>query len=367
MPSRPDAPGIGIGRIWIGLLLAYAPPTQGVLFRDTGDPAYNTAAPTGLLAGSGWQFEGQWGGFLGTPIAPRFFIAATHVNGNNTNWTFTWNGFAYHPVGFSRCPDADLTVWQVAETFPDYATLYTATNEVGRHCVVIGRGTRRGDPVGVAGATNGWQWGPGDGVERWGENDVASVEDLGPGLGQTLRATFDLGGGTNECHLSVGDSSGAMFILDGTTWKLAGIHYAVDGYFSTNADGSFFFNAALLDMLGLYVGEGTTWTLQTNSAPSAFYSTRISANASWIRSVIDFLPGPDLQIVGVRLDGADVLIDLATGSNRLYRVDYATDLVSPVWTTLTNNVPGTGGGVTVTDFKPGNQDPSRYYRAVLVQ
>ena len=367
MSLRPAGPGLKTAWIGVGLLLLGSFPAAGVLFKDTGDPTHNTSPPTGLLEGSGWQYQGQWGGFLGTPIAPRFFIAATHVNGGDTNRTFSWNGFAYHPVAFTNCPQADLTVWQVAETFPDYAPLCTASNEVDRHCVAFGRGTRRGDPVVADGLTNGWFWGPGDGVQRWGENDVASIEDLGPGLGQTLRATFDRTGGSNECHLSVGDSSGALFIRDGPVWKLAGIHYAVDGYFSTNSDGNPSFNAALLEMKGLYKGEGTEWTLQTNPAPSAFYSTRISANAGWILSVIDFLPGSDLQLLGARRSGADMLIDLATGTNRLYRVEYITNLVAPVWTTLTNNLRGTGGVVTVTDADVIARNPSRYYRAALLR
>jgi hypothetical protein len=364
---RPGAPWMHTPLALGVCLLAFAPASRGILFKATGDPAYNTSAPTGALAGSGWQYQGQWAGFLGTPIAPRFFIAATHVNGGNTNVTFDWNGFSYHPVAFSNCPSADLTVWQVAETFPDYARLYTAADEVGRHVVVFGRGTRRGEPVVLNGLTNGWQWGPGDGVERWGENDVASIAELGPGLGETLRATFDRNGGSNECHLSVGDSSGAMFILEGGLWKLAGIHYAVDGPFSTNADGSGPFNAALLQMQGLYVDEGTSWTLQVRPAPSAFYSTRISANVTWINRVIDFRPGPDLQMTAVRRNGADLLIDLATGSNRLYRVDCATNLNAPVWSTLTNNVAGTGGIVTVTDPNALSERRNRYYRAVLLR
>jgi hypothetical protein len=352
---------------WFLALLLLAVRSHAVLFKSTADPSYNTNAPTGSLTNSGWQYEGQWNGFLATPIAPAFFIAAKHVGGSMGD-VFVLNGFTYHTVAFSDCPNCDLRVWQVAETFPMYAPLYTNANEVGNHCVVFGRGTQRGDAVIVGGTTSGWKWGSGDGVQRWGENDVTSIYD-DPNLGQFLQCTFDRNGGSNECHLSVGDSSGAMFIQDGSTWKLAGIHYAVDGYFSTDGTTDTQFDAALTDMGGLWIGSGTDWTFITNRVydiPSSFYSTRISSKVSWINSVINFFSGNDLRITGIQLAGTDIQITLATGSNRLYRVEQTSDLVTGVWTTLTNNVAGTGGAVTVTD--PGGATQSKqFYRAVLLQ
>jgi hypothetical protein len=54
---------------------------------------------------------------------------------------------------------------------------------------------------------------------------------------------------SNECYLSTGDSSGAMFIPDGSVWKLAGIHYPVDDPFSNEVNGTMF-QAALMDRGG---------------------------------------------------------------------------------------------------------------------
>ena len=343
---------------------------HAVLFKSTGDPSYNTNAPTGSLTNSGWQYEGSWNGFLGTPIAPTFFLAAKHVGGS-TGDVFVLNGFTYHTIAFSDCPNCDLRVWQVAETFPLYAPLYTATNEIGEHCVVFGRGTRRGDAVVVEPQTNGWKWGVSDGVERWGENDVTSIYS-DPEYGQLLSCTFDRNGESNECHLSVGDSSGAMFIQDGVTWELAGIHLAVDGPFSFDGTTNTQFNAALLDMGGLYGANdntGTNWTYiaeETNDVPSAFYSTRISAHTGWINSVINFFSGNDLRITGIQLAGTDIQITLSTGSNRLYRIDHTSDLVTGVWTAITNNLVGNGGIITITDLEAGNQ-PQQFYRAALLQ
>lgn len=126
-------------------------------------------------------------------------------------------------------------------------------------------------------------------VERWGENNVASIY-TDPNLGQFLYCTFDRSGTSNECHLSSGDSSGAMFIEDSGTWKLAGLHYSVDGPFSLDGTANTQFRAALLDVRGLYYENSTGgWTFVSTLGPvlpTGFYSTRISAHIDWINSVI---------------------------------------------------------------------------------
>jgi PKD repeat protein len=269
----------------------WIPSCHAVLFKSTADPAYNTTAPGATLADSGWQYQGDWIGFLGTPIAPQFFLAAKHIGGSVGD-VFVLNGFTYHTVAVTDSPTSDLRLWRVAETFPSYAPLYTAAAESGKSCVVFGRGTQRGTPVIVSGVTNGWQWGASDRVKRWGENVVAAIVNGGSSVGDLLQVNFDRSAGANECHLSVGDSSGALFIQSSGTWRLAGIHYAVDGPFSNAVDGAMF-NAALLDKGGLFQSTGGGWTFNSDTAadkPSSFYSTRISANLAWIAGVTNIAP-----------------------------------------------------------------------------
>ena len=334
-------------------------PAGAVLFYSTADTNHNTTAPTGSLTNSGWQYEGRWSYFLGTAIAPNFFITAKHVGGSNEQ-EFILNGSTYHAIASFRDPNSDLCLWQVAETFPAYAPLYTATNEVGKHLVVFGRGTQRGDEVIVASESKGWKWGTGDSVKRWGENDVFAITDEGAGLGEMIVATFDRGAAPNEAHLSVGDSGGAVFIQDGTTWKLAGINYSVSGSFSNAANGTVF-DAALFDMGGLYIGEGTSWTYITNQVddiPSAFFSTRISANCAWIYSVLQ-------QITGLERTGPDVRISFRSVPNAKHRIEYKNDLAASEWTNLTNNVAGTGGILSIVDSNAASL-PQRFYRVGVV-
>lgn len=368
---------IGVVCVLVSLVVMGAASVRAVLFESTGDPSYNTNAPSGALTNSGWQLQGIWnttttvGNFpfaksLGTPIAPQFFISTHHVSGT-TNDVFMFNGLTYHPVAQFFTLDSDLVIWQVAETFPFYATLYTASNESGQPVVVFGRGTQRGVPVVVSGQTNGWQWvEPSDGVQRWGQNDVSSITNGGDGVGDLLRCTFNAGAGSNECAASDGDSGGGLFIEDGGVWKLAGINYESDGPFSNAVDGTMF-SASLLDARGLYQEVASVWQFISGPQPipSGFYSTRISANLDWINSVINYEPGADLQIAGIQVVGNDVQVSFNT-SNRLYYVQSNTNLTSGTWTTFTNNIQGTGGIVSVLDTNAASL-PGRYYRVGLAQ
>ena len=346
-----------------------------VLFVATGDPSYNTNAPTGSLTNSGWQYEGHWNSWLGTPIAPTFFLTAHHINGAPGN-SIVLNGFSYTTTAFFDDPSTDLRIWQVAQTFPYYAPLFTKSNEVGSACVVIGRGTERGPMITTTTTsmghttitTNGWLWGNTNNIERWGQNTVSGITTdtfLHPGA-QLLSAAFQSNGMTNECDQSYNDSGGAMFIQDGTTWKLAGINYAVsDPFVSTNGVNGSTMSVAVLDYFHLYVLSGTNWVQITQHESGGFACTRVSARISWINSIINYNLGNDLGITGLQTVGGDALINLITGSNRFYRVDYTTNLVSAIWTTLTNNIPGTGGVVTVTD--PGAASKTnRFYRAAIM-
>ena len=344
--------------------------SEAILFEATSNTAFNTTAPTGALTNSGWQYEGPWqGNFLATPIAPTFFLAAHHVYGS-TGDVFQLNGFSYHTTAFWDCPNSDLRVWQVAETFPSYAPLYTDSNEVSQTFVVFGRGTQRGDAVTVGGQLKGWKWGTGDGSVRWGEN-VASTVFTDPSLGQFLVAFFDRTGPTNECTLSNGDSSGGVFIQNGSTWELAGINYSATGFYSLDGTTNTQFYGALVDQSGLYTsdGPGYPWTFITNQVadiPGYFFVSRVSAHINWINSVINFQPGPDLRITNIAPAGADIHISLSTGSNRLYLVQRTTDLVTGTWTTVTSNLVGNGGIVIAID--PGaTMQPRQFYRVQLLQ
>jgi hypothetical protein len=270
------------------LALTFSPLEAVILYR-TGDATANTAAPDILFPHDGWDYEGTWGGFLGTPIAPHFFISAAHI-GQAGGTTFTLQNVNYTVLRGFYDPQSDLVMWQVGQTFPTFAPLYyqhSPQDEVGQVTVDIGRGTQRGASYSLNSVKVGWLWGPQDGVKRWGENTFSNAFQYQTNW-DLLYATFDPGGLIEECTLSSGDSGGAAFINDGGTWKLAGINYAVDGDYSENPDGSLPFTGALFDTRGLYTQQGSQWVQVTgsNPVPTGFYPTRISTKLAWIASVV---------------------------------------------------------------------------------
>jgi hypothetical protein len=124
----------------------------------------------------------------------------------------------------------------------------------------------------------GWEYGPSDSIQRWGENKVARI------VADRLYALFKQAGFLQEATLSGGDSGGAVFLNDGGVWKLAGINSDVD-HFASGPDGGGPYEAAYFDERGSYRSDGTLVSGDT-PVPSGFYLARISARVAWINSII---------------------------------------------------------------------------------
>jgi hypothetical protein len=288
-------------RILLSVLCLGIMPSQAVLFYDTADSNHNTTAPTGIFQDSGWQYEGLYGAYLGTMIAPQYFITAQHFGTQGT--TFTQSGIfnggsdvTYNidttvnsGIGYWDIAGTDLRIFKVQENFSNYAPLYTGSLEVGLTMVTMGRGGPRGADVLVGGDLHGWEHSSPDGTARWGSNTVSGV--YASALGDLLMAGFSASGTAEEATLSNGDSGGGVFVNDGGVWKLAGVNYSIDGQFDTNntvGDGSEF-DAALFDRGGLYQGsDAFGWTFIPDlplDNPSNMYASRISTNAASIMSI----------------------------------------------------------------------------------
>lgn len=265
--------------------LGFASTAQGIIFLETADPAHHTLTPGD---NSGWQYEGKFREFLGVPIAPYFFITAKHIGGAVGD-VLDFHGDIYTTIAIHPSPDTDLQIWEVdhAKPFPTFAPLASSAGDTGTVATIIGRGTQKGAPVMVNEMLKGWAWGAGDNVERWGRNEIEGVLTGNASEGELLYCNFNSPGIPDECHLSVGDSGGGMFVLEGGLWRLAGVNYAVEGPFRTDPAG-IPFNAALFDIGGLEEQDGPEWTPVVDGSenvPSGFLCSRISASLSWIRGV----------------------------------------------------------------------------------
>jgi len=278
-PFRHQRPRVGT--VLLALLLAGFAPLRAIIVFGSDDPAHNTTAPAGALAGSGWQWEGQIGFALGTVIGPRQFITATHLQFGGGS-VFQFRGLTYHAVGKTNLAGTDLDVFTIAGRFPDHAPLCTTRRETGRPVVMFGRGGRRGAVFG----THGWQIGDFDAAQRWGTNLVDSIIPASESAGGELLAMgFGSTAGADEGIFSAGDSGGGTFLLDrDNVWKLAGVNYGVDGPFTadTNLAPQF---AAVFDARGLYVGfQGQQQFVPNSPAPVQARSivTRVSSHVDWI-------------------------------------------------------------------------------------
>jgi hypothetical protein len=116
------------------LALSFSSIDAVILYR-TGDPGANTTAPGMLFPHEGWDYEGSWGGFLGTAIAPQFFISAAHI-GQAGGSTFTFQNVNYTVLRGFYDPQSDLVIWQVAQTF---SNLRIALSPAGRGWSGYGR------------------------------------------------------------------------------------------------------------------------------------------------------------------------------------------------------------------------------------
>ena len=297
---------VSVGVLFIFIMTA---PLRAVILYGTGDPSANTSAPSGALADSGWQYEGQFGDFLGTAIASNYFITAKHIGGS-VGQSFIFNGVSYTTADVFPDPSSDLQIWRIAGTFPIHAPLYAgvAGSELNLGSMIFGRGTQRGSAVNVGSDSHigGWLWGAGNGVQRWGTNVISSIQD-DPTYGKLLRAAFDANAGSNEAHLSAGDSGGGVFVFNGSTskWELAGVSLAVDGPFSISPNGTSPFNAAMFDTSGLFVQDDQgNWITAPN--PSGCYLTEIAAREGFINSVVMQL----ISVVSRKVHGSAGTFDI---------------------------------------------------------
>ncbi len=285
--------------VFLFVALFMAPRASGVIFYATGDPTYNTTAPTGALTGSGWQWAGNWGGYIGTPIGPHHFLTAHHIGGS-VGGPFIFGGVSYTTTAFFDDTASDLRIWEVNGTFPLWAPIYRTSDEVGRGLVAVGMGLGRGAAVIVNGNVAGWNWGSISGVMRWGQNTVVQASNGGPSIGQLLYSQFGASANPSQVGPRVTDGILAAPISSSPTdsdgnWP--GIAFAVDGPFSTSGTGSNPFNAALFDARGLYLEvkcQSSNLAIDRRAACrlvlSGFYATRASARVGLIDSIVPARP-----------------------------------------------------------------------------
>lgn len=231
----------------------------GAVIIDSGDGTGNTSAPPScpapgqpICGDPGWDHVGATLNDLSVVyIRNRWVLTANHVATN----TVVLNGGNYALV-----PGSEIRLDNGDGTFPDLKlfgitpdpglpelAIRSDTNLPSGAVIMIGKGRNRGDatdsddptvwqspPNPPSSAIPGWLWGAGH-AKRWGLNVVDGEWLPDPLDTVSFYTTFDYPTGpnnhqTHEAQGSVGDSGGAVFAKQGSTWELAGTMFALALY-----------------------------------------------------------------------------------------------------------------------------------------
>ncbi|MES2692473.1 MAG: hypothetical protein V4773_03295 [Verrucomicrobiota bacterium] len=272
----------------VGLMLG-ATVSRAVIVSG-GDGTQNTGTPTGGAAGSPVDHVGivnnGSGVFLGTYGGSHWVLTASHIGAGN----FTLSGTTYSLIGGSsvqvRNGDnslTDLTLFRIS-TAPALAslTLSTSTPTVGSQVTMVGNGLNRSSgptewdingsawsqiPYGPpAGDAFGYTTTPGN-TMRWGTDNIAGTTingnnsyNIGTGNTRMFYTSFDgyldaeFNVLTGQAQGSVGDSGGAVFYKNGSTWELAGIMGVIYTYNGQPSNGVVFGNLTGIADISAYRG-----------------------------------------------------------------------------------------------------------------
>lgn len=268
-------------------VLTAALPGQAVII--VGGEGRNLAPPPDSARRACWELQGQWGDFLGTPVAARWFLTAEHVYGHVGDG-FVFAGKRYSAVAVERLPGTDLALWRVDGTFPRWASL-SGSKELGGEILILGRGTARGAEL----AGHGWRWGPEDHRLSWGSNQLSHFHKSFV-YGKLLAWTFDAAQGPDEGALSSGDSGGAVFVKEAEGhWRLAGVNHdinpgadGVDRFYSLSGQKEGLFRAAIYEGRGLSLGppEHLIPLSGAKPIPMTCAATPVAPYLAWIHKTL---------------------------------------------------------------------------------
>lgn len=277
-----------------------SPRMVAIIFINSGDIEFNTSEPGGFYAGAGWETQGQYGAFSGTPIHSFAFITAKHLGGNVGD-AFKLLGERYITVGYYPDPNSDLAIWKVDRPLPFTVAIPESSPEVQTEIIIFGRGTQRGEAIispDTNGKLRGWKLGETDHRLRWGTNQITAYLDKNNNQvgrnnpnAQFIACQFDNFSNTNECTLSVGDSGGGVYVIDQGRWKLLGINFGVSGPYKTSLRESGY-KAAVFDTGSLYTWVNGAWILtpdREEAQPGFFLVSLLPQKSGYIQKVLTAL------------------------------------------------------------------------------
>jgi hypothetical protein len=98
-----------------------------------------------------------------------------------------------------------------------------------------------------------------------------------------------------------------------------------------------------------------------NGAAATFDEIRVGTNYADVTPVIQ-LSSTNAVVTGIQvLNSTNVVVSFLSASNTFYSVQQNTDLVTGTWTTIANNIQGTGAIIQFTNVVP-SATAKRFYR-----
>lgn len=254
-----------------GLMAVVSLPVARAVIVAGLDGTQNTSAPPD---DPGWANVGSSGVYLGAYSGGFWVITATHVGATS----ITFSTGTYTPVGGSsitvRNPDnstTDLLLYRISsDPGLPALTLASATPANGSAVTTIGHGRNREteqlywsvtgiDPAlvwtplpGPTGANaSGYAWAAGK-TKRHGANQIDGTTTYNVGTGVTTAFSADFDAVTGESQGATGDSGGAVFYKNGSTWELVGIMGAIGTMNNQPASTAVFGNTTLYASIPAY-------------------------------------------------------------------------------------------------------------------
>lgn len=288
----------------LALTVAAVPAAHALIIAGT-DGTTNTTAPAN---GAPWDHVGTIGGtsgvYLGAFGGGYWVITADHVGLGN----ITLNNVTYTAVSGSglQLAGADVFVYRISSD-PGLSNLALSAIAplAGANVTLIGFGADRGlSPLTgqslagwtVTGPSNNLVWteiasGTADALGyfesgshtmRWGTNTITGTSSYNIGTGATSALYTTFNAVTGEAQGANGDSGGAMFYLNGSTWELAGILGAVGTFNNQPGSTAIFGNVTYAADLSAY--RGTILSAIPEPADFAVWSGALVAGvALWRR------------------------------------------------------------------------------------
>ena len=239
--------------ISLALALAFLASARAVVI-DTVTGTGNTNAPAD---DPGWANIGILGAGTGIYLGAGWVLSAAHVGAGSI--TLAGTSYAAVPGTTVQLTNSvpgkttytDLILFQLASTPVGLGslTLSSSTPSVGESVTMIGAGRDRGafTEWTVNTSTDPWTWtqvesgGNAAGYQalstramRWGTNSITSKDFwVNDGIGDiySFDTTFTaFGSPSDEAQAAYGDSGGAVFRKNGSSWELNGLMFSVGGY-----------------------------------------------------------------------------------------------------------------------------------------